>query len=613
MEPVSVGNNCRINLLERYPDLLFLLGYTPLTPYRIDPDSSNAFNELGHSLHHDNIVEEIDRFLKKTDFEEMDILYVYGIGMGHHYAALKDWLKEKRERRLIFLEDELPAIQALLHSEHAEALLYDPQVILHYIDHSVSLEHHLEELIALLPCNRIEVVAIETYHKHKKHRFHQIRMKLMRLSAVSHALMTEALYTHKLLGNLLRNIQRWPGSFLAGSLKEKFRGIPAIICGAGPSLQESYSLLKNLEDRALIIAGGSTIAALSNHGVFPHLGLALDPNPEEFGRLKMASAYETPLIYATRLQPDVFNTTNGEKGYLISDTGGSCERYFEKEMGVEGDPIGPELGPEAFSVTTLAIALAVEMGCNPILLDGVDLAYTGLQRYAAGVLPSSHVHLAEMRKQRQSSERLLKRKDIHGRYVHTQVKWVMESDCIAAFAKTHPEIRFINVSANGIGFTGIPNASLADLVEKELPYSFDLRALVHAEIQGLKIPHLKEKIEIEMKEVGESLIRLGSIAQEMIEELERIQDKIPFSALFLPTGKMAILEIDFQEEKAFECLFPTLGPALDKLLSREFYASPHSSEEQRQYLLIESKITKWRQWKEMIDSEIAVFYAYGKL
>jgi hypothetical protein len=601
METASVGSSANLHLLERYPELLFLLSYTPL------PDAQ------GFALHSDNISEEIERFRKKYPLDGVDVLYVYGIGLGHHYVALKGWLKERRERRLIFLEEELSAVQSLLYSEHAEPLLFDPQVIVHFIADPKKNSAHLEELVKTYPCDRVQVAAIESYQKQKKRRFQQIRLKLLRLSAVSHAVMTEALYTHKLLGNLLRNIKRWPGSFFACGLKGKFRGIPAIICGAGPSLQHSYPRLKELEDRALIIAGGSTIAALSNHGIYPHLGLALDPNAEEFTRLKIASAYEMPLIYATRLQPDVFNTANGERGYLISDTGGPCERYFEKEMGIEGDPIGPELGPEAFSVTTLAIALAVEMGCNPILLDGIDLAYTGMQRYAAGVLPSSHVHVSEMRQQTKAPERLLKRKDIHGHYVHTLVKWVMESECIASFAKAHPETRFINVAHGGIGFPNIPNTPLAEASEKHLSQTLDLRALVHAEIQHLKMPHLKEKLAIEMKEVGESLIRLGSIAQAMIEELERVQDLAVFGKVALPTGKMAILEIDFQEEKAFECLFPILGPALDKLLARAFYSSPHSAEEDQSRLLIDSKIAKWKQWKEMIDSEIAVFHEHADL
>jgi hypothetical protein len=586
---ISVGNN--FHLLERYPELLFLLSYTPYTPSEPYPG---------------NIAEEIERFQSKLRLDGVDILYIYGIGLGHHYAALKSWLKERRERRIIYLEDELGALAALLHSEHAEELLYDSQVVVHFIANTKQIQQHLEELSASYPCDRIEIKAIESYQKNKKRRFHQIRLKLHRLSTVHHAILTEALYTHRMLSNLLRNIRLWPSSFLAGGLKGKFRNIPAIICGAGPSLQSSLPHLRGLHDHALIIAGGSTIAALSNQGIQPHLGIAIDPNAEEFDRLKIASSYEMPLIYGTRLQPDVFNTTNSERGYLISDTGGPCERYFEKQMELEGDPIGPELGSEALSVTTLAIALAVEMGCSPILLNGIDLAYSEQNRYAEGIMPSSKINLDEKRREKKSPEKLLKRKDIHGHYVHTLVKWVMESDCIAAYAKAHPDTHFVNVSAKGLGFPGIPNVPFSEAIS-QLHSSYDLRALVHAETQKLKLPLSSQRVARELKEVGESLLRLGSIAQAMIEELEKVKDLFPFGQVAFPTGKMTILEIDFQEEKAFQCLFPTVGPALDTLLARAFYVSPQATEEEKRRLCIEYKIAKWRQWKEMIDHEIALF------
>jgi hypothetical protein len=609
MEPAFVGNNIQeyTHLLERYPELLFLLSYTPYAPYPLITSVDQKLSAEG--LHSSSISEEIAAFKANLHLDGVDIFYMYGIGLGYHYAALKEWLRAKRERRLIFLEDELAAVHALLSSEYAEDLLYDPQVVVRFLPNPKLLHGNLEELVASYSCDRIEVAAIESYQKRKKRRFLQMRLKLLRLSAVHHAILTEALYAHKMLVNLLRNIRHWPGSFLAGGLKGKFRGIPAVICGAGPSLQGSLSHLKKIEDRALIIAGGSTIAALSNQGIQPHLGIALDPNAEEFGRLKIASSYEMPLIYATRLQPDVFNVLNGERGYLVSDTGGSCERYFERQMKIEGAPIGPELGAEALSVTTLAIAFAVEMGCTPIFLNGIDLAYSGTQRYAEGILPSSHVDVREKRREKKSPERLLKRKDIRGHYVHTLVKWVMESECIAAYAKVHPESRIINVSEGGIGFPGIPNGRLSEAAQ-DLNQELDLRALVHAEIQKLKISLPKEKIFREMKEVTESLLRLGSIAEEMLEELERVRDLFPFGQVSFPTGKMTILEIDFQEEKAFECLFPSLGPALDKLLDRAFYVPPHCAEEQQRRISLECKVAKWRQWKEIIDSEIALFQTY---
>lgn len=595
MKTASVGN--KIELLERYPQLQFLLSYEPFDPLDL---SKNP-------LHSDDVSKETRRFISKLNLEEIDLLYVYGTGLGFHYTALKQWLEEKRERRLIFLEDELCVIDALAQSHDAEDLFSNPQVVIHFLASGKKIDPHLEEIVAVYPSDRIEVVAIESYQKKKKRRFQELRLKLLRKSAVAQAILTESLYAHKMLVNILRNIKRWHGSFFAGGLKGKFRGIPAIICGAGPSLQTSIPHLKELSDRALIIAGGSTIAALSNQGVQPHLGIALDPNAEEFGRLKIASSFQMPLIYATRLQPDVFNAVSGELGYLISDTGGPCERYFEKGMKIQGDPIGPELGSEALSVTTICIALAVEMGCSPILLNGIDLAYTGMQRYAEGILPSSKVQLSQMRQETKALERMLRRKNIQGHYVHTLVKWVMESECIAEYAKAHPKVRFINVSSGGLGFPDISNTPLTEVMQKELSHSLDLHALVHAEIQQLKMPPLKDKIVREMRVIKESLVRLGSIADQMLEELERVQSlQVP-----IPTGKMAILEIDFQEEKAFECLFPLLGPALDKLLARAFFVSPGSTEQEKRHLLLESKIAKWKQWREMIHSEISVFQEHG--
>jgi hypothetical protein len=184
----------------------------------------------------------------------------------------------------------------------------------------------------------------------------------------------------------------------------------------------------------------------------------------------------------------------------------------------------------------------------------------------------------------------------------------MESECIADYAKAHPDVRFMNVSQAGLGFPGIPNVSFSEIAFAE---QFDLRAFVHAEVQKLKIPLSKDKIVREMKEIEESLLRLRSIAEKMIEELERVEELFPFGQVAFPTGKMTILEIDFQEEKAFECLFPTLGPALDKLLARAFYISASCTEEQERRILLECKMAKWRQWKEIIDSEIALFQTQG--
>ncbi len=580
MDSACAGND--LLLADRYPELSFLLRFTP-------PDLNEPLLATTQ--------DEIARFMQKWSLEGIDILYLYGLGSGEHYSALKSWLQGRRERKLIVLEDRLNQIGHFIQLPQAGDFLSDPQVHLCYF--SKPGEAQIAELVHNNPSDRVEVAAIGPYAKRRRMRFEALRLHIFRQSAICHALMAESLHSHKLLANLVPNILRWPGAFFANRLKNRFHGIPAIICGAGPSLSKTWELLKHVDDRALVIAGGSTIAALSNHSIVPHLGLALDPNAEEFDRLKAAASFEMPLLFASRLEPHVLGTCNGERGYLLSQTGGPLETYMEQCAGIQGEPVGPEMGIEAFSVTTLAIALAVEMGCSPILLNGIDLAYTGMERYAAGVMPSSAVNLKDVQRETRAGDRLLRRKDIHGKPAMTLVKWVMESECIANYAKMHPETCFINVTAGGLGFRGIPNQSLHEALAKLAPAADDLRARVHSAIQELKFVDLrKEDLIAELSQLTQSLAKMHSMSEEMLGELFRLQ-KDP--SLAMPTGKMALIEMDFQEEKGFEALFPIFGPTLDRLLNRSYYLSPLASEEEKRGLKIERLLQKWQQWKEVIE------------
>ncbi|HEY2811636.1 MAG TPA: 6-hydroxymethylpterin diphosphokinase MptE-like protein [Rhabdochlamydiaceae bacterium] len=602
MDSACVGNDAL--LLDRYPDIAFHLNFVPYEPFALVQNPDQNWNAIrkGENLHAENVEKEIARFLSRCKLDDVEIFYLYGMGLGHHYEALKEWLSEKKERLLIVLEEDLGVLAAFLFCPLAEEILAHPRVHIRFFSSPHALSDLMKELVATFPSERVECAAIASYAKKKRHILQKIQAQLYRFTAVSHALMTEALYCHKLIENILANILKWPDSFFANGLKKRFSGIPAIICGAGPSLSHTFEQLKAINDRALIIAGGSTISALSNQGILPHLGLAVDPNPEEFDRLKAASSFAMPLIYATRLEPRVFNTCNGERGYLLSETGGSCETHFEKAVGIEEESIGPELGAEAFSVTTLCIALAVEMGCDPIILNGIDLSYTHMQRYAEGVLPSSKIFLDEIQGTKKASERLLKRKDIFGNPVYTLVKWVMEAECIAAYAKKHPECRFINATSGGLGFAKIPNQSLSEILTTHCTEQRDLSALLHGIFQEKKLSTLSSDVLQAIEKVRESLLRLQGIASQIAQEVERLKSH---PTLAVPSGKLTILEIDFQEEIAFTCLFLVLGPSLERLLNRAYYFSPLLSEEERRRMQLERYSAKWTKWQEMIASEIA--------
>ena len=150
-------------------------------------------------------------------------------------------------------------------------------------------------------------------------------------------------------------------------------------------------------------------------------------------------------------------------------------------------------------------AFAEHLGCNPILLSGVDLAYTGKRRYAPGVT----TEVLNIEEPQSSLHPVIKKKDRNGRPVLTAIRWLMESKAISHFAKMHPKTQFINTTAGGIGFKKIPYTPFEEVPFKPLPFS--LRAKVHEVITSSPMPENTQEIILQkMEELKNSLDRIIS-------------------------------------------------------------------------------------------------------
>lgn len=522
-----------------YPDLAFLLNFFPYEDVELSKDP-----------------EPLQRWLKTIDLEKIEILYVIGLIDYTLPHEMKCWLKGKKERALIFVEEKLGAFTRFTQ----DALIKNPQVHLHY-----AAEDPIESLARQFPTEFLAIFEGKPFDTER----------LKRRSSAYSALYSDVLYSHKIVENVTSNMQRLEGAFDA---KAKFEGVPAVICGAGPSLTKAFPILEKIKTQALVFAGGTAVAAMTKNGVQPHFAMALDPNDEEFQRFKQANYFEGPFLFAPRLHRDVFATANGPFGYMKTDTGGLVENWLEKELGLGGQPIGPDLGDEAFSITTLAVSYAFALGCNPIILVGVDLAYTNGKRYVDGLQAEEEKH-----------ERIT-RKDIHGKEVETQLKWVMESECIAAFAKKNSDTEFINASSEGIGFSGVENKGLARALENG-PH-FDLEGEIHQWVQMHPLYFGKEKLCELCSDLLASLTRCETFVADILKEMEKKKE----------TGRLTLLESDFSEELAYHSLLKGISLALDHLLIRYY---PNLDETKGKW---ERKVAKYqeilRQIKKFEEIEI---------
>jgi len=421
----------------------------------------------------------------------------------------------------------------------------------------MDFDDFLKECAQTFPFEKIEMIS-----KKDPKTFEMLRLKLMRLTTVEHALYVEDFHYHLFFKNYLPNFKRLSSAFFGNGLKGQFKNVPAIICGAGPSLSDEMETLKKLENKALILAGGSAIGALSNHGILPHLALAIDPNEEEYFRLRSSQSFEVPLLYGNRMHPKVFDTFNGPCGYLHTLTGGASELWLEEKLGIPKEPLQEGFDLEGMSVTTLALQLAYAIGCNPVILVGVDLAFTGQQDYAEGVLDAKSQPFHQREKEVRISEKLLTRADRFGKPVYTLIKWVMESSSIASFAKKNTATTLINATSGGIGIKGIPYMPLQEIPMKS---SKDLRGHIHQEIERLKFSFSAAQVTETLLELKRSLEEGRYFIENALEELRIVEN----TNQEVETGKIIFCQMELEDKIGYQCFFQDVDRRLKATIDRK--------------------------------------------
>ena len=179
--------------------------------------------------------------------------------------------------------------------------------------------------------------------------------------------------------NTLRNIGALHHAADVNGLTNLTPGVPAIVVGAGPSLDRVLPSLRRAREHAVIVAVDTALRPLLHAGIEPHVVVAVDP-----GEANVRHLVDLPAC------PRVHLVAEGsvDRQSWASFPG----RSFA--FNVADHHPWPWLRTVGFapgrlrawgSVLTTAFDLACVLGANPVVFVGSDLAFTGARPYARGV------------------------------------------------------------------------------------------------------------------------------------------------------------------------------------------------------------------------------------
>lgn len=508
--------------------------------------------------------EEAAAWFASLALDGVGVLYVYGVGLGYYYEAARDWLAQDSSRQLIFLEDDIAVIAFFLDTQSAADMLRNEQCHLYYFEQLTESEEILNTLFWSCFLTGLSVSALPYYAHHKAERFSSLKYKIEYDASQKNTSLDEYLsFGDAFFLNFYPNMRQMAGALLGNKLFGSFRGIPAIICGAGPSLNKQLPKLGALKERALLFAGGSSINAVTSYGLFPHFGAAIDPNPMQLDRISRNKAFDVPIFYRNRLFHKAFQAIHGPRLYVTGSGGYDVAGWFEQQLGLDN---AVELS-EGYNVINFCIEIAAALGCNPIILVGMDLGYTGGHTYASGVVADTALSAL-------LPADLVLKTDIFGVPMHTEWKWIVEAQWISTFAKEHSRIKVINATEGGLGMEGVANIPFDEVISSYLVNQWDLAGLINEQLAACAMPEVTDAAVIAaMEALHASLLRCIALFESLLKEnaviLSRIKANPENSSQPTQTGKAALYESDLEEEEGYKAVIQIFNQIYNHVLERD--------------------------------------------
>lgn len=506
----------------------------------------NLVHSDGYHLHDPkNIDAEARQFLIRFDPLKIEWLLIYGVGLGYYYKALESWLHSDPKRRVVFAEDDPDVLKAFLSTEIAGKLLDDPQADVIFYD---PVNFNIEEFDGLIQAFLFHpdfVGSLDSYHTNKREDFERFKMLFEFYIHAQEAVTAEYLKKgSEFLNSFYNNVLHLDESYNGTAFFDQFKGIPAIICSAGPSLQKNIELLKTLKNKAVIIAGGTAMNALNGFECVPHFGCGVDPFSFHYSRIISNTAFETPFFYRSRMNKEAVRAVHGPKLYLPGATGYPIAEHIDEQLGYSSLEL-----EEGANVINLSLAIAKSLGCNPLIIVGLDLAYTDGMSYSPSLKTHAIYDVREQFITKLPYEELLLVHDIYGQPVYSLMKWMIESNWYSTFAKNNPDIKLLNCTEGGIGFQGGETMSLREAADKYLTKTYDFDALIASILSSqaaAKAPSL-ERIKEALNKHSDSLKNCKALLQDFYARHSDLwKEKIPS-----PSPDLQELEEKLAQESAY--------------------------------------------------------------
>lgn len=499
---------------------------------------------------------EMSKYIADNAFsEEADIIFIFGLGLCYE---LKEMLKKNENRIYIIVEPDEDIFKVMLENINIDFMINSPQDILFYVGKDFKhIMKMFQTIISEMKTLKIKFV-ISPVYKVVHYSLYKKIVEGLRLEFNRYVVNINSIKSFDKLWyeNYIKNLKYLKETCPVKILDGKFKGIPAVICAAGPSISYDIEMLKRIKNNVFIAAVGSGVSVLEANGIRAHVIGAMDGNETEAKIFKnLSTNKDASLFYSLQVN------------YCVPKETSNC-RFIMNQVNMDGY-VGEALGWEMynqFSGSSIANVMAdnlAKLGFNPIVLLGQDFCYSRNKNYAEGATFYSSIDSKTL----ENSPSYVKMQNNKGEDVFTRPNFISMRDVMESIIRNNPKTKFLNGSQEGLKITGAENINFEEYYNKNfyaLPEKNFHRLIkelhdkkVHKSSSKASSQNIIQELTRELKNIVLLCEKIVSVARESYEDslkksyIDDLEKKLYSIKFYKKVLKFSIDNIEFLVSKAY--------------------------------------------------------------
>lgn len=334
--------------------------------------SRETFQLANGELYHSKI--EMDRSVEISNLKK-EVIFVFGINAVEEIQ----WIKQtKHSESIIIIIEPNPSYFAYVIQQKDLGEIFNESNILLFVDDDIGkLNVFLQKVFYNFNYLKyLKNTNIYLTHYYREKGLQTVKEMLSNIRQIISTLLFSL--GNDLEDNLIgleRNVNNIDNIIRSKDIlavKDLFKGLPAVVIAAGPSLNKNIEDLKKSKDKFIVIAVDTIAQKLITEGIEPHFICSIERVHQvyDYFYADVQLPEKSIIVGPPVLDHRIFENTNND--ILIPFRKGVSEtNWLQKLLGLPNET-AISMG---YSCANIAFSLGCFLGCNPVILVGQDLAY----------------------------------------------------------------------------------------------------------------------------------------------------------------------------------------------------------------------------------------------